>query len=296
MTRLISIALAVVGGAVVVFHPSRPLYMRSSPVTIESRDGVTLGGTLSAPRWHRKPVPAMVLVHGSGPLTRHHLLGDTRALVRLGFAVLAYDKRGTGESAGDYPRQWGDSAESVLRLLAADAAAALEELARAPGVDSARVGFFGASQASWIIPLAAELVKTPPRFQVILSGAAVSTGVEAYYSSLTGDGIRAAQLTDRAEIERRVIAFDGNAGFDPMPILARSSVPTLWLLGDRDASVPTFATVRVLEAIRAAGNESHSVVRYPAADHGLMDSVTGKVAPIWTEMKGWLVRIGVVPD
>ena len=97
------------------------------------------------------------------------------------------------------------SADALLRRLAADAAAAFNELAADPEVDTTRIGFFGASQAGWIIPLAAELTRTRPRFHVILSGNAVSTGVEQYYSDLTGDGTRAPQVADRAEIERRVL-------------------------------------------------------------------------------------------
>ena len=83
--------------------------------------------------------------------------------------------------------------------------AAFDEFAADPEVDATRIGFFGASQAGWIIPLAAELTRTRPRFHVILSGNAVSTGVEQYYSDLTGDGTRAPQLADRAEIERLVV-------------------------------------------------------------------------------------------
>ena len=80
------------------FHPSRPLYLQNRAIEIAADDGALLRGTLSLPRWSRRPVPGIVLVHGSGPLTREHLRGDARRLARLGFAVLAYDKRGVGHS------------------------------------------------------------------------------------------------------------------------------------------------------------------------------------------------------
>jgi amino acid transporter len=79
------IAALVLGAAVVVFHPARPLYMQHRAVEITVDDGVTLRGTISRPRWSRTPVPAVVLVHGSGPLTREHVRSNTRSLVRLGF-------------------------------------------------------------------------------------------------------------------------------------------------------------------------------------------------------------------
>lgn len=287
------LAACLVAG-VLTFHPSRPLYTRQRAIDVTSTDGVVLAGTLSLPRWARGPVPAMVLVHGSGPLTRADLRGDARALVRLGFGVFAYDKRGAGASGGTYTSGREAVVESALRLLAHDAAAAFDRIRAEPGVDPSRLGFFGASQAGWIIPLAAERLDPPPRFHVVLSGAAVSTGVEELYSNLTGDGHRTAQTGDEREIERQVADYRGPVGFDPAPALGASRVPTLWLLGERDLSVPQLATVRVLDSIRAAGNRSHTVRLYPGMGHDLCDPRTGEAAPVWSDLLAWLREQGVV--
>jgi uncharacterized protein len=199
--NLLAAALVLgLGAGVLVFHPSRPINTQQRSVAMVAKDGVVLQGTLSRPRWRRGAVPAVVIVHGSGPLTRDAVRGDTRALVQLGFAVLAYDKRGAGRSGGVYLRQWGDSAESVLTQLAADAAVVMDSLRGAEGVDTSRLGFFGASQAGWIIPLAAERTQHRPRFHVLLASPAVSTGLEQYYSDLSGDGSRPAQVADRREL------------------------------------------------------------------------------------------------
>lgn len=282
------------GVGAVVFHPTRPLYLQQQAVEVRVDDGVTLRGTISKPRWRRKPVPGVVLVHGSGPLAREHLIGDTRRLVRLGFAVLAYDKRGVGASSGLYLRSRDYPADVLLRRLAVDAAAMFDKLATDPQVDTTRLGFFGASQAGWIIPLAAELTHARPRYHVILSGNAVSTGVEQYYSDLTGDGTRPPQVADRAEVERLVLSFNGPSGFDPAPVLLASRTPTLWLLGDRDQSGPTFASIRALDTIRATGHDGHSVIRYPNADHALRDIATGEAMPLWDDMMTWLRQIHIL--
>ena len=285
-------AVVVMAGAL-GFHPTRPLYMRHQALDVVAPDGTVLSGTLSSPRWRSNPRAGMVLVHGSGRLTRRHLIGDVRRLVWEGFAVLAYDKRGGGESGGEYPRGGGAGAEATLRILAADAAAALERLRQVPDIDPATVGYFGASQASWIIPLATESLEPPPRFQIILSGAAVSTGVEQFYSDLTGDGNRPPAVADPKEIERLVSAFDGEPGYDPLPVLSATRVPTLWLLGDQDQSVPVFATANVLKTLPRDAAAYHTVIRFPDAGHDLRNVSTGKPAPVWDAVLSWLRKTGV---
>ena len=294
MKRLVLVGSFLLGVAGIAWHPSRPLYMAHREVEVTVDDGIRLRGTISTPRWKRGPFPAMVLVHGSGPLTRAQLTGDRRQLVRLGFAVLAYDKRGAGASSGRYLPGATTPPDSLIRRMARDAATVFDRFADDAAVDTSRLGFFGASQAGWIIPQAAELTRLRPRFQVVLSGNAVSTGIEQLYSDLTGDGTRTPLVTDQTEIERRLSAVTGPLGFDPAPLLRRSQVPTLWLLGGRDESGPTFATVRTLDSLRAVGADRHDVIVYPDANHALRDVVTGAPAPVWRDMMTWLVRIQVI--
>ena len=73
---------------------------RSEDVQFSNRD-VQLTGTLIMPSKGGRH-PAIVLVHGSGAENREHVLPFARFLIRLGIAVLGYDKRGVGESTGDW--------------------------------------------------------------------------------------------------------------------------------------------------------------------------------------------------
>jgi dienelactone hydrolase len=97
-----------------------------------------------------KPLPAIVLVHGSGPGTRTQLTVLASFFARLGMAVLWYDKRGCGRSGGDWKKV-------DLEELAADALAGVEWLRSRPEVDKKRIGLWGISQGGWITPLAASL-------------------------------------------------------------------------------------------------------------------------------------------
>ena len=72
--------------------------IRNEPVTFHNGD-VTLSATLFLPDDGQRH-PAVVLFHGSGPEPRNSMMGAWFA--RHGVAALAYDKRGVGESTGDF--------------------------------------------------------------------------------------------------------------------------------------------------------------------------------------------------
>lgn len=118
--------------------------------TLRFRSGEhTLVGTLSLPDGEG-PFAAALLVPGSGPVDRdsNHKrmrLDITRqlavALNQAGIATLRYDKRGVGESSGDFLR-------AGFRDNIDDAGAALAALAQAPGVDASRVVVVGHSEGA----------------------------------------------------------------------------------------------------------------------------------------------------
>lgn len=273
-------------GVFLVFHPQRPLWMKHEELRVMTSDGIVLAGTLSMPRW-TDPVGGIVVVHGSGRLAREHIRGDVRSLVAMGFAVVHYDKRGVGASQGEYMPSASTPMEVLIDRLASDASMMMGALREKMAQYDLNCGFFGASQAGWIIPLAATKSRTIPEFLIILSGTTASTGMEGYYSQLTGDGNGPPTVQDAEEVRRLTLGYDGPPGFDPMPVWAGLRSPTLWLLGDSDASVPTFATVRILEEHVRGGHSEHSIVRYPNAGHDLRDVGTGKPMEIWPRIWEW---------
>jgi dipeptidyl aminopeptidase/acylaminoacyl peptidase len=233
---------------------------------------IQLAYTLDLPRG-AGPFPAVALVHGSGPSTRDELTPLSRLLVARGLAVLRYDKRGVGGSGGTYRGVGVANSPDMIPLLAGDAAAAVDFLSRQPDLDGERLGLVGASQAGWIIPVAATLAPRV-RFAVILVGPTVSVGREIYYS----------ELAERSELplddaEEALTTFTGAEGFDPLPYLDQVDVPVLWLYGLMDRSIPTRSCLAVHRTIEA--EHDFALLVYDQLGHAL-------AASVWSDVYPWL--------
>jgi pimeloyl-ACP methyl ester carboxylesterase len=150
--------------------PQAPFPYKNQELAIASRNGVTLGATLSVPNTPARP-NAVVLVAGSGPQTRHvenfgHRQFDVLAdhLARQGIAVLRYDKRGIARSTGDFE---GHTAAD----LADDAYAAVQAL-RASG-RFGRIGLVGHSEGSHVSAAVAAAHPEAVDFIVSLAGVGI---------------------------------------------------------------------------------------------------------------------------
>jgi uncharacterized protein len=118
---------------------------RTEDMTFRNGD-VTLRGTLFVPATSG-PHPAVVLIQGAGPQHRPAGLYPF-GFLHLGFAVLAYDKRGAGESTGDFRT-------ASFPDLAGDVIAGIDAIKRDPAVDSKRIGIFASSNGGWVASVAA---------------------------------------------------------------------------------------------------------------------------------------------
>ena len=120
-------------------------------MTVIADDAVPLAGTLTLPEGSGPgPHPAVVLLHGSGPLDREGNTPKLRvdlaaplaeALAAEGIATLRYDRRGVGGTPGD----WRAAGFFGNRL---DGAAAVRALAARPDIRADAVAVVGHSEGA----------------------------------------------------------------------------------------------------------------------------------------------------
>jgi alpha-beta hydrolase superfamily lysophospholipase len=292
-----------------------------SPTTLDVRipsGQVELAGTLFLPPG-AGPHAAVVIVHGSGPETRRNYIPLATTFARHGVAALVYDKRGTGQSTGDWQR-------SPFSALTDDASAAIDVLARRPEVDSTRVGIWGGSEGGWIAPAVASR-SGRVAFVMVQSAPVVNAARQHIFqveqvmlsSGATADYIRRAR--EYAEAQHEYAATGENwaeyarlrdsnrstilnvlggpetpddwwwawwrttMAFDPMVAWSQVKVPVLALWGDLDRNVPVEESRMLLEsALERAGNHSATLGILRHADHDLMPVGGGRAGVLLTRL------------
>jgi pimeloyl-ACP methyl ester carboxylesterase/tetratricopeptide (TPR) repeat protein len=260
------------------FAPRIQAY-KEEEVRFMSADGVSLTGTLILPLT-LGPHPTLVFLHGSGPTVRYSFRSDPYFFASNGIASLVYDKRGTGASGGKF--DFSASAEWFARL-AEDGMASVSFLTTRSDIDPKRIGLWGISQSGWTLPIVAAQSRDVS-FALVVSGPAVTVGQEALFSELTGDDPGGPGKLSPAEIARRMKA-SVRKGFDPEPYLRRMRVPSLWIYGGRDQSIPADLSMDALKRLKAAGRHDITIRLFPNGNHTLLESETGS-----RDERPWLTR------
>lgn len=230
-------------------------------------DGVTLQGTFISPPGPG-PFPTAVFVHGSGHSSRKDPWENAmaRVLASAGYAMFLYEKRGVGDSGGEYVGPGGRETNNVskenLERLARDARAALVAIGARQDVDPNWTGFLGLSQAGWIVPQAA-LRNERVRFVIMISSPTVPTAVQLAYQTLNGDAISCLSLSEAARVTRD---HAPRTGVDPAQAIAALNVPGLWIYGSSDPLIPFAESISVLERMKKRG---FTVRLAPNAGHEL---------------------------
>lgn len=257
--------------------PTAAPHFTSSDVTFRSRDGVVLAGTLTIPDNLRGRAPAVVLVHGSGPVDRDERIGPNPIFLQLsnafsnhGYVVLRYDKRGIGKSGGN--------ARTFTRdQLLADARAAIDYVARRPEVDAKMTFVVGHSEGGELAPSLAA-AGAPVRGIALMAPPAIPLERilrQQATLGLSGDAAkRALSQEDHAifAIRTGLSKADGAAWLrtslliDPARVIQTVPCPILILQGGKDFQVLPADLPRLVKAAKTA-HRNITVRVFPNDDH-----------------------------
>ena len=251
---------------------------------------VTLAGTLLIPTSQGSRHPVLVFIHGSGTVPRqsNNFLADHFA--RLGVASLIFDRRGSGSSTGDWQEaDFNDLAQDALACV--QVVKGRDDIN--PGmiglIGGSQAGWIGPLAAS-LSPDGAFLVMISGPAVTVEREGWWDRGFRLRERGFTEDEIEQAlsilRMNDGvtrsgqglAELEAEIEQVRGERwfssfsfekpqpvdspfrrfyrriiDFDPHPVLERISVPSLWLYGERDESMPAMESVTILEGLRAQG-------------------------------------------
>lgn len=289
--------------------------MRTLEQEVSFRSGdATLRGTLIRPETP-EPVPAIVLLHGSGPLTRSSFGPYPRFFVSLGLAVLVYDKRGAGASTGEYlPKN-----SFYPQPFVDDALAAVSFLKSLPGIKHEQIGLWGSSEGGMLTTQVAAQSKDIA-FIINSSGFMMPLWKEMLYNrkaELRAEGYSEKEADEATNYQQQLFSV-GRTGnewdslhqntsrlrnrkwfgrffetetpsvetlrwrwehvydFNPLPNVSKVHCPVLGLFGALDTSTPAqLAAANMRRALGAGGNPDVMFHVFPSANHALTIARTG---------------------
>jgi pimeloyl-ACP methyl ester carboxylesterase len=289
--------------------PPAPRHFREERVRFQN-GAVVLAGTLLLPEGPGRR-PAVVFVHGSGPARRDSSEFLAELFAQAGVAALIYDKRGVGESTGDYRKSSFDD-------LAADALAGVELLRGRQDINPRGIGMHGTSQGGWIAPLAASRSKAV-NFLILISAPAITpaqTELQSVEANVRGRGFDERQVSAAVELTKLKIHFARSgqgwgeyataveqarrekwfplAGaplsrehwsfatwrlindYDPTPALNTVSCPVLAIFGGRDTTFHVGENIALMQRALAPGISNPHIHEakfkaYPKADHSILE-------------------------
>ncbi len=284
--------------------PDKPYSVEN--LTIKSKDVV-----LVADYYKQKAngkFPAIVLVHGSSTNLKSDYLYDADYFAKQGFEVLIFDKRGNGESTGEY---FTSGYEEIID----DAIACLEILSKKENVDKSKIGLWGYSQGAMLLPRIASKTDIPA-FLIAKSPEIISVTEAAAFS----DSLRVVNLSgsnfngqiaaeSHRQVERMIRKGDDYKSIEEFihqnaqkyPFMNQTglhdrininerefngfywkgrteniysywknlNLPTLVLFGERDSFVDAKRNTSILKSLN---NENIEIILFPKANHVLKKS------------------------
>jgi pimeloyl-ACP methyl ester carboxylesterase len=276
--------------------------LSDEPVRIPA-SGFNLAGSLAKRAGATAPLPAVVLVSGSGPTDRDstvfgvpimgHIAG---ALVDAGFLVVRYDKRGVGQSGGR-------AEAATINDYVEDARAVVSWLSKRKDVDRRRIAIVGHSEGAWVALAAAARDRRIAAVTMIAgpstTGADVVLEQQArlFERMKTPDAERQEKMALQQRINAAVLGkgpwegvpdpvrqtadtpwFQSYLSFDPARSMKDVRQPVLIIQGELDTQVPPHHADKLVQlALARKRKVGVDVLKISGVNHLLVPATTGEV-------------------
>lgn len=250
-----------------------------------------LATSLYYPTTHAKNI-TLIVVHGAKKFDRQYYTPLATKFIQMGFHVVLFDKRGTGESTGKYKDVNVKSSLEAFPDLALDLAYVCHHVNKINGIQNNKIGLLATSQGGWIFPIVLK-EKNNIDFVISLSGPTVSIDQESLYSKLTGDEKPNQDYKPDVDIKKisdQVKFLTESKGYDPQNDILKITIPVLWIYGAKDLSVPALLCeekIRFYQGTHAKIN--FSVYTFPDANHSLINIHTNKAENYLPVIEDWLI-------
>lgn len=282
---------------------------KSQEISFKS-NGLSINGTIWYPNNNNRK--ALIIVTSSGNSDRSASRAEAILFAQMGFTSFHYDKRGTGNSEGDWQK-------ATVEELAIDDINAIKFFSDKTGIPLANIGIKGSSQGAAKIPyILGELKDLKYGIAVSCPGVSLLESDLNYWKNRNAEAI-GNSIEDAVRLERKVFEFiagnrsradlemaldtekskswfakiwvpnldevhtDKKLLFSPIPFFETTKQPILILQGKMDEIIPTNSYELISDALRKAANDNYKIVLLEGTSHSM--SYVGKSDfPYWSKL------------
>lgn len=273
-------------------------------------DELNINGTI----WHPKNEgnKAIVILTSSGNSDRSASRAEALLFSQMGFVVFHYDKRGTGNSEGNWQ-------SATIEQLLMDDITAIKYFSSQTGIAYEDIGIKGSSQGATKIPYVLSELENL-KYGVVVSCPAVSLlESDLNYWKNRNEELLGNDLEDAAQLQKKVyeviagtltktaledaidrveskswfkhvwipnldeVLTDKKLLYSPIPYFEKTKQPLLILQGTMDEIIPTNSYEIISSALRKSGNDNFKTVLLEGASHSMYNAGNSDF-PYWSKL------------
>lgn len=289
--------------------PSNNQYPKNEEVSFVSNE-LNINGTIWYPK--NEGNKAIVILTSSGNADRSASRAEARLFAQRGFTTFHYDKRGTGNSEGDWQI-------ATIEELVIDDISAIKFFSDKTGISLTNIGIKGSSQGATKIPFVLnELESLEYGVAVSCPGVSLLESDLNYWKNrnaeIIGDEIEAATKfqrkvfefiagkLSRTDLEKAIdnakcnlwlanvwlpnldeVQIDKKLLYSPIPYFQRTKQPILILQGTMDEIIPANSHEIISEALAKSDNDNYRTMLLEGASHS-MYKIAESDFPYWSKL------------